>query len=257
MSGRSTPTRGSALEARLWRVSNKKPEPFNNPFSKVKLAAEPEAAPGKPAPARGNPGVKATSTPAPRGPPAKVVAAPKKADLVDADAALFLAAIGEVATVRAGKQKVGPPPPRSVDQLAVRTEEAESLVRLAELVSSGGEFSYGESSEGWVRGLDPNVLRRLRAGEFAPEAQLDLHGLTREAAKPSLDRFISRARVAGHRCVLVVTGQGLHSENQVPVIKHGVQEWLTHGGSARQVLAFCAAKPKDGGAGALYVLVRR
>ena len=57
--------------------------------------------------------------------------------------------------------------------------------------------------------------------------------------------------------MLVVTGRGLHSKDSIPVLKAGVQGWLTHGRAARQVLGFCSARPKDGGAGALYVLLRR
>jgi DNA-nicking Smr family endonuclease len=218
----------------------KKPEPFNNPFSKVKLAGPQQAK--KPAPARAAP------------------AAPPRRAGTDDDAALFLEAVGGVEVVRAGKQKVGPPPPREQDLLAARTEEAESLARLAELVSGGGEFELADSDsliEGAVQGLDPRVLRRLRAAEFSTQAHVDLHGLTRDQAKVALDQFLSRSRIAGHRCVLVVTGRGLNSEDQVPVLKRGVQEWLTHGRLARQVLAFTSARPKDGGAGAVYVLLRR
>jgi DNA-nicking Smr family endonuclease len=238
---------------------SKKPEPFNNPFANVKLptraeaekAAAARAAPGKAQPTKAQPAKVAA--------PAAVPPSSKQRRADDEDAALFLSAIGEVASVRAGKQKVGPPPPRTVDQLAFKTEEAESLARLAELVS-GDDFEVSDATgsiEGAVHGLDPNVLRKLRAGDFSLDASLDLHGRKRDDAKLALEQFISKGRVAGHRCVLVVTGRGLHSEDQVPVIKQGVQEWLTHGRTAKQVLAFCTAKPKDGGLGAVYVLLRR
>lgn len=220
-------------------MSKKKEQPFNNPFGGLKLA--------KPAPER----------PAP--PPPRVEArAPPKAP--DAEAALFLEMVGEVAPVRTTRARVGPPAPPSAAQLRVPDEEAESLVRLAELVSSAADFDVGDSDElveGAVRGFDERVLRRLRAGEFSTQAHLDLHGLTREEAGPALEGFIQRARIAGHRCVLVVTGRGLHSKDQVPVLRQGVQQWLTRGRCARQVLAFCSARPKDGGAGAVYVLLRR
>ena len=57
--------------------------------------------------------------------------------------------------------------------------------------------------------------------------------------------------------MLVVTGRGLHSKDQLPVLKEGVQQWLTRGRATKQVLGFCTARPKDGGAGAVYVLLRR
>ncbi|MFZ5439911.1 MAG: Smr/MutS family protein [Myxococcota bacterium] len=224
-------------------MSKKKETPFNNPFGTLKLKqpepakAAPSAAPPKPPP------------------PQK-----KKPAADDAEAALFLEAVGAVAPVRAGKQRVGPPEPPRADQLRLPNEEAESLARLAELVSGQGGFDVADSDElveGAVQGFDENVLRRLRAGDFQVQGQLDLHGLTREAARPALENFIQNARITGHRCVLVVTGRGLHSSDQIPVLKAGVQEWLTHGRPAKQVLAFCTARPKDGGAGALYVLLRR
>lgn len=219
---------------------SKKPEPFNNPFGKLKelKKAEPAKPPAPPKPAP----------------------APKKKAHADEDAALFLEAIGEVAPVRAGKSRVGPPPPPSADQVRIPTEEAESLARLAELVSGEGEFDLADSDEfveGAVQGFDERVMRKLRAGEFSAQAHVDLHGLTKDEAKLALEQFIQKSRVAGHRCVLVVTGRGLHSKDQIPVLKGSVQVWLTHGRPAKQVLGFCTARPKDGGAGALYVLLRR
>lgn len=218
---------------------SKKPEPFNNPFGKLKeLQKKEPPKPAKPAP-----------------PPAK-----KAKAHADEDAALFLEAVGEVAPVKVGKTRAPAPPPPSADQLKIPSEEAESLARLAELVSGEGEFDLADSDEfveGAVHGFDERVMRKLRAGEFSTQAHVDLHGLTKDEAKAALDQFIQKSRVAGYRCVLVVTGRGLHSKDQIPVLKQSVQVWLTHGRPAKQVLGFCSARPKDGGAGALYVLLRR
>jgi DNA-nicking Smr family endonuclease len=220
-------------------MTKKREQPFNNPFGHLKLAPKPEAP--RPAP-----------PPAPR--------RQEKPRALDAEAALFLEAVGEVAPVRTTKTRVEPPPPPSAAQLRAPSEEAESLARLAELVSGDVEFDIADETEfieAAVRGFDERVMRKLRAGEFERQAQLDLHGLTREQARPALEAFIQQARIAGHRCVLVVTGRGLHSEDQVPVLRAGVQQWLTRGRTSRQVLALCSARPKDGGAGAVYVLLRR
>src|SRR5207244_4136779 len=108
-----------------------------------------------------------------------------------------------------------------------------------------------------TRGLDPRVLRRLKRGEFAVQGHLDLHGLSREQAKPELEAFIGTARTAGKRCVLVVHGRGLHSKDQIPVLKDALRLWFTLGKMARDVLAFATARSHDGGAGAVYVLLRR
>ncbi len=215
-------------------------EPFNNPFGQLKARSKKE--PPKAAPAAPPPPMK------------------KHKSSDDEEAALFLEAVGVVAPVKSRPTHAPPPKPRTAAELAIPTEEAESLARLAELVSGEGPFDLADSDEfveGAVHGLDPGVLGKLRAGEFSTQAHLDLHGQTKDVAKQELDRFVQAARVAGHRCVLVVHGRGLHSKDQIPVLKDGVQAWLTRGRTAKQVLAFCTARPKDGGAGAVYVLLRR
>ena len=61
----------------------------------------------------------------------------------------------------------------------------------------------------------------------------------------------------GYRCVLVVHGRGLNSKDQIPVLKEHMKSWLARGRTGRHVLAFTSARQHDGGAGALYVLLRR
>lgn len=222
-------------------MSKKKDEPFNNPFAKLKL---PEKA--KP--------VKAAAAPPP--PPKKKA----KPGADDEDAALFLEMVGEVRPVRQSVPRAPPPAPRTAEEITIPSEEAESLARLAELVSGEGPFELADSDEfieGSVHGFDERVLRKLRAGSFSFQAHVDLHGLTKEQAKSELEQFIQRSQVAGKRCVLVVHGRGLHSKDQIPVLKQSVQVWLSHGRAAKHVLAFCSARPQDGGAGAVYVLLRR
>lgn len=215
----------------------KKNEPFNNPFSGLKLPEKPKPAPAAP-------------------PPPKV----EKRKATDDDAALFLETVGEVAPVKVSAARVPPKDPPSADQLRIPNEDAEALARLAELVSGEGPFELADSDEfieGSVHGFDARVLRKLRKGEFSHRAHLDLHGLTKDEAKPKLEKFIVDSKLAGHRCVLVVTGRGLHSKDSIPVLKQSVQTWLTVGRGAKHVLAFCSARPEDGGVGAVYVLLRR
>ena len=130
------------------------------------------------------------------------------------------------------------------------------------LISSPASPSFDVSDtdehvEGMVVGLDPRVLRRLRAGEFAYQAHLDLHGMTAEEAKQAVHEFVLRSMVVGSRCVLIVHGRGRNSPDQRPVLKDRLKHWLTHGELGRRVLAFSSARPYDGGSGAMYVLLRR
>jgi DNA-nicking Smr family endonuclease len=114
----------------------------------------------------------------------------------------------------------------------------------------------GERCEGVAKGVDRAHLRRLRRGEVDVERRLDLHGMTGAEARPALANVLREAAAAGVRCVLVVHGRGLHSEAGA-VLKDGVVSWLTAPPLAPLVLAFSSALPRDGGAGASYVLLRR
>lgn len=216
-------------------------KPFNNPFRGLKLQEKPVAKPPKPAP-----------------PPRARPAPPAASD--EDEGALFRELIGDVEPVRGGPQIIPPPPPPPGERLRIIDEEEEVLDTLAELVAGSGPFDIAESDEfieGAVPGLDKRILRRLRRGDYAVQAHLDLHGLVRTEAKEALAGFVARSRYAGHRCILVVHGRGLHSKDQIPVLKEGVQGWLSRGQIAQGVLAFTTARPHDGGAGAVYVLLRR
>jgi DNA-nicking Smr family endonuclease len=214
----------------------KKEKPFNNPFGNLKL--EPKKAP------------------APRPAPAPS----RKSSEPEDEAELFRQAVGEVAPVRSKAGLAPPKTPPSAAELKIISAELEAMTQLSELVTQEGPIDLADSDEfveGSAPGLDQRVLRNLRAGDYSVQAHLDLHGLTKVEAKAALEKFIHESRLKGLRCVLVVTGRGLHSKDQIPVLKEGVQTWLSHGRIARQVLAFTTAKPQDGGAGAVYVLLRR
>ena len=102
-------------------------------------------------------------------------------------------------------------------------------------------------------GLAPNTVRKLRRGDWALQAQLDLHGMTREQARAALTQFLHDTLTQGLRCVRVVHGKGLGSKNHLPVLKEKVRRWLMQSG---QVLAYVQARATDGGAGAVIVLLR-
>ncbi|GAB4400661.1 MAG: Smr/MutS family protein [Rhodoferax sp.] len=101
-------------------------------------------------------------------------------------------------------------------------------------------------------GIGPDVTRRLRRGDWAIQRHIDLHGLRRDQARDALAQFIQRAHRQGLRCVRVVHGKGLGSPGKTPVLKGRVQSWLVQ---KQEVLAFVQARPCDGGAGALVVLL--
>lgn len=117
--------------------------------------------------------------------------------------------------------------------------------------------STDEYVEGHILGLDLITVGKLQAGQYSPESHLDLHGLNAAQAFQSLVGFIKGAYLKGQRTVLVVPGRGRNSPQGMPVLRSKVQHWLTQEPFRRVVLAFCTARPADGGAGALYVLLRK
>lgn len=96
-------------------------------------------------------------------------------------------------------------------------------------------------------------FRALRNGEIQWESRLDLHGFKSEAARDSLSQFIKNQSKNNKRCLLIIHGKGGH-QGAPPVIKNLVNRWLPQ---FDEVLAFHSARAKDGGHGAVYVLLRR
>jgi DNA-nicking Smr family endonuclease len=101
-------------------------------------------------------------------------------------------------------------------------------------------------------GIGTDVTARLRKGDWSIQAQVDLHGLRSDEAREALGGFIRNAYKQGLRCVRVVHGKGLGSPGKQPVLKTKAQRWLIQ---KNEVIAFVQAKPAEGGAGALVVLL--
>ena len=102
-------------------------------------------------------------------------------------------------------------------------------------------------------GLQHKVLKKLRQGKNTIEHALDLHGLTVEQARRELVEFLGECEAANVRYAIIVHGKGYRSKDK-PVIKPMVNRWLR---AADNVLAFHSAQAKDGGTGAVYVLLKK
>lgn len=105
-------------------------------------------------------------------------------------------------------------------------------------------------------GLDRRKAERLKRGKLPIEATLDLHGLRQHEAHRRLGQFLAQCQDAGKRCVVVVTGKGLHKE-EGGVLRAAVPRWLNEPGNRERVLSFDYTQPRHGGTGALYILLRR
>jgi DNA-nicking Smr family endonuclease len=229
-------------------MGKKKADTFSNsPFRELKARlekAEPAPAARPPSPPPAGPGKK------------KPAGADAMAGTVPDEARLFYEA---VADVRPLQDRGEAPLPRAVVPQIV-SEEAEALAQLSELVSGEGHFDISDSDEAIAAaapGVNRELMAKLRRGEFPVEGHLDLHGMTQKEARDAVERFLVESHRAGKRCVLMVHGRGLHSQDQIPVLKEAVASWLQRGRIAQSVLAFATARPHHGGAGAVYVLLRR
>ncbi len=115
----------------------------------------------------------------------------------------------------------------------------------------------GDKLTGAAFGVAHDLVRALARGEIVPQAELNLHHLSAEAAAHQAERFIEQSLAQGRRCVLLIHGRGLHSGLAGPALRPALVESLRRGPVAKQVLAFASAPPRYGGAGALIVLLRR
>ena len=115
----------------------------------------------------------------------------------------------------------------------------------------------GRRVEGRRVDLPMDALRRLRRGLLPIDARLDLHGLGTGPARTQLELFLRTTRARGERCVLVIHGKGEHSPNGVGALRGEIAAWLSQGPASEHVGAFSTADERDGGEGAVYVLLRR
>jgi DNA-nicking Smr family endonuclease len=170
-----------------------------------------------------------------------------------AEARLFQTAAGRVQALRApARADTKPPAPaalprqREQDDRAVLQESLSDEFDVGSLLETDDQLSYRQA------GIGADVPKKLRKGQWSIQAQLDLHGLRSDDARLALSEFIRHAHAQGLRCVRVVHGKGLGSPGKTPVLKGRVQGWLVQ---KKEVLAFVQARPAEGGAGALVVLL--
>ena len=170
------------------------------------------------------------------------------------EANLFRDSVGEVKPLNA-PPRVEPPPQhplpiphqRIADDEAVMYESLSDEFSIDTLLETDEALSYARS------GIGPDVLRKLRGGEWVTQGQLDLHGLRTDDAREAVALFLRESVRRGFRCVRIIHGKGLGSVNKTPVLKNKVRNWLVQ---KSEVIAFCQARAADGGSGALMVLLK-
>ena len=171
----------------------------------------------------------------------------------DEESALFKSAIGDVKPVHSNLADIQEKRPEAIPKKAQEDDRAVLKELLSDQITPD-EFDSGEHLQFARPGMQKSVVRKLKKGQYARQASLDLHGHTQVEARKALTAFIAQAQRTQARCVLIIHGKSRHSAEKAPVLKPKVSAWLR---SHPEVLAFCSAQPSEGGTGALYVLLRQ
>ncbi len=185
-------------------------------------------------------------------------AAQVKKQVVEAD--IFQSSLGGVKRLPESDRYVPPTVPKGVaasaaparkltpaeDNAQVLKESLSDLFEVDHYLEDDPALNYS------APGVGPDVMKKLRKGQWPIQDELDLHGMNRDQARDALGAFLTRAGQRNHRCVCVIHGRGFGSRGQEPVLKSMVHSWLVQKG----VVAFCQARNHDGGEGALIVLLR-
>ena len=170
------------------------------------------------------------------------------------DASAFREAVKDVTPLPAGDRvpltRV-PPAPTPLQRIEDERQALQDSLRAEE--SAELDLESGDVLRYLREGVAPHVLRKLRAGQWAVQDELDLHGLRSEEARMLLGEFLTSAYKRGLRCLRVIHGKGHRSPGGEPVLKKRIGAWLTQRG---EVMAFCEARPAEGGSGAVMVLLK-
>lgn len=170
--------------------------------------------------------------------------------LDDADRQLFRDAVADAKRLPAIPLPRGrrPKPKARFTKAAEREVLEESLTGLPD----PNEPLIGDGLWYAKPGVQDATVRKLRRGHYSVGAELDLHGLRSNAARIALVEFLQGAHRRHVRCVRIIHGKGYRSGPQGPVLKQKLGGWLRQ---RDDVIAFCSARPADGGTGAVYVLL--
>jgi len=168
---------------------------------------------------------------------------------------LFAAALKDAKPLRGSRVKTATPPgkatpPSPKPLVAPRPPPRKSAAPLPELKPETRAHP------------DRSTAEKMRRGQMAVEATLDLHGMTLARAEPALTAFLVNAQAQGLRLVLVVTGKGTKVDRETGRIAEGAirrefPHWLNAEKNRGRIVAFRAAHVRHGGGGAFYVLLKK
>lgn len=169
------------------------------------------------------------------------------------DAALQ-ALFADVTPLPAGNRvKHDKPRPRPVPDQRLRDEREILDETLSDWTPWDAGIETGEELIFVRPGVPAHTMRRLRRGQWATQAILDLHGYTVAEGRIAVAEFLKNCRQREMRCVRIIHGKGLRSPRGDPVLKRMLGGWLMQ---RDEVLAFCQARRTEGGGGAVVILLK-
>ena len=174
-------------------------------------------------------------------------------DISKQDSELFRQAVGDVEKIDHDGFELDIPKRQPVPNQTIISEQ-NTLNQMANDPFDVPDIENGDELYFRRDGVQQQIMRKLRRGQFAIESELDLHGMTVNIAKKELDNFLSLCRSRNHRCIRIIHGKGHGSVDKIPVLKNKLNKWLQKYDS---ILAYCSAPPNDGGSGAVYVLIKK
>ena len=169
------------------------------------------------------------------------------------DIKLFRQAIGEVDMIEHDGVDLSTTKPAPVPNQSIISEQ-DAFNQMVNAPFDIPDVEIGDELYFRRSGVQQQIIRKLRRGQFAIESELDLHGMTVSVAKKELDDFLYYCLSTNRRCIRIIHGKGHGSVNKIPVLKNKLNRWLQKYDS---VLAFCSAPSHDGGTGAVYVIIKK
>lgn len=174
-------------------------------------------------------------------------------DISRQDIELFRQAIGEIDKIEHNGAELPVPKPFPIPKQTIISEQ-NSLNQMANNPFDIPDIEIGDELYFRRSGVQQQIMRKLRRGQFAIESELDLHGMTVNVAKKELKDFLAYCQSTNRRCIRIIHGKGHGSVDKIPVLKNKLNKWLQNFDS---ILAFCSAPTHDGGTGAIYALINK
>lgn len=171
----------------------------------------------------------------------------------DNDPTLFREAVKDVRRLNTERRHLFKAFPKPIPKQFLLDEQQALADTLSDHYIPLEERETGEEMLYLRSGHSPDILKRLRRGQWVIQEYIDLHGMYRHEARAHVSSFISDCKKRGIRCVRIIHGKGLGSRNKEPILKDKLRGWLMQ---KDEVIAYAEAKKQDGGSGAVIVLLK-